>query len=52
MMSNNNEEGSKSPKRMTYLEWMLKIQSVHYACVEKMDRGIAVDMQHNLPNSK
>jgi hypothetical protein len=51
-MSNRNNDGSKSPKRMTYLEWMMKIQSVHYACGEKMDRGIAVDMQNNLSNSK
>jgi hypothetical protein len=51
-MSNRNNDGSKGPKRMTYLEWMLKIQSVHYACREKMDRGIAVDMEYNLPNSK
>jgi len=45
------KDGS-TERKMTYMEWMLKIQSVHYACVEKMDRGIAVDMQHNLPNSK
>ena len=51
-MSNRNNKGPKGLERMTYLEWMLKIQSVHYACGEKMDRGIAVDMQHNLPNSK
>jgi len=51
-MSNNNDDSPKGSKRMTYLEWMMKIQSVHYACGEKMDRGIAVDMQHNLANSK
>lgn len=45
------KDGS-TERKMTYLEWMLKIQSVHYACGEKMDRGIAVDMQHNLYNSK
>lgn len=51
MMTNNNES-PKAPEKMSYVEWMIKIKSVHYANDSELDKGIAKDMQYNLSNSK
>ena len=45
--------GSNTDERkLSYTEWMMKIQSVHYCCDAELDKGIARDMQYNLSNSK
>ncbi len=51
MISSGNDKGV-APKRLSYLDWMVKIQSVHYSCGVELDKGIAKVMQYNLSNSK
>ncbi len=50
-ISSGNDKGV-APKRLSYLDWMVKIQSVHYSCGVELDKGIAKVMQYNLSNSK
>jgi hypothetical protein len=39
-------------QRLSYIDWMMKIQSVHYSCGVELDKGIAKVIQYNLSNSK
>lgn len=43
---------TSNDKRMSYTEWMMKIQSVYYGCGVELDKGIARDMQNRLLESK
>lgn len=38
--------------RISYIEWMRKIQSVYYGCGVELDKGIARDMENSLSESK
>lgn len=50
--TSNDESKVVSTERLSYTEWMMKIQSVYYGCDVELDKGIARSMQYNLPNSK
>lgn len=39
-------------ERISYIEWMRKIQSVYYGCGVELDKGIARDMENSLSESK
>jgi len=49
--SNNKNEVVKT-ERLSYVEWMQKIHSVHYCSTAELDKGIAKIMQYNLSNLK
>lgn len=39
-------------ERLSYVEWMQKIHSIHYCSTAELDKGIAKIMQYNLSNLK
>lgn len=39
-------------ERISYIEWMRKIQSVYYGCDVELDKGIARDLENSLSESK
>jgi len=50
--TSNDKNKVVTTERLSYIEWMQKIQSVHYCCAVELDKGIAKVMQYNLSNPK